>query len=140
NGAASRYAPYFDVDWSSPQARLRDTVLLPILGDHYGRVLEAGELALVRRGGRFEVHYHEHRMPVAPRSLDTLIAAAAEGGGPPPPALPARSAAPAETGASPALAFIADSLALLPPATATDRASIIRRHRDKEVLSGQLAR
>jgi (1->4)-alpha-D-glucan 1-alpha-D-glucosylmutase len=122
NGAASRYAAYFDVDWHSPQARLRDTVLLPILGDHYGRVLEAGELTLARRGGRFEIHYHEHRMPVAPRSLDTLIAAAAERSG------------------SPDLAFIADSLALLPPATATDRASIIRRHRDKEVLSGQLAR
>jgi (1->4)-alpha-D-glucan 1-alpha-D-glucosylmutase len=122
NGAASRYAPYFDVDWSSPQARLRDTVLLPILGDHYGRVLEAGELALVRRGGRFEIHYHEHRMPVAPRSLDSLIALAARRSG------------------SPDLAFIADSLALLPPATATDRASIARRHRDKEVLSGQLAR
>jgi (1->4)-alpha-D-glucan 1-alpha-D-glucosylmutase len=122
NGAASRYAAYFDVDWHSPQARLRDTVLLPILGDHYGRVLEAGELVLVRRGGRFEIHYHEHRMPVAPRSLDTLILGAAERCG------------------SPDLAFIADSLALLPPATATDRASIVRRHRDKEVLSGQLAR
>ncbi len=122
NGAASRYAPYFDVDWSSPQARLRDTVLLPILGDHYGRILEAGELVLVRRGGRFEIHYHEHRMPVAPRSLDSLIALAARRSG------------------SPDLAFIADSLALLPPATATDRASIARRHRDKEVLSGQLAR
>jgi (1->4)-alpha-D-glucan 1-alpha-D-glucosylmutase len=122
NGAASRYAAYFDVDWNSPHARLRDTVLLPILGDHYGRVLEGGELQLVRREGRFEVHYHEHRMPVAPRSLDTLIAQAARRSG------------------SPDLAFIADSLGQLPPATATDRASIIRRHRDKEVLAGQLAR
>jgi len=122
NGAASRYAAYFDVDWNSPHARLRDTVLLPILGDHYGRVLEGGELQLVRREGRFEIHYHEHRMPVAPRSLDALIAQAARRNG------------------SPDLAFIADSLGQLPPATATDRASIARRHRDKEVLAGQLAR
>jgi (1->4)-alpha-D-glucan 1-alpha-D-glucosylmutase len=122
NGAASRYAAYFDVDWDSPQARLRDTVLLPILGDHYGRVLENGELELVRRGGKFEIHYHEHRMPVAPRSLDTLIAEAARRCG------------------SPDLAFIADSLGQLPLATATDRESIARRHRDKEVLAGQLAR
>jgi (1->4)-alpha-D-glucan 1-alpha-D-glucosylmutase len=55
NGASSRYAAYFDVDWNSPHARLRDTVLLPILGDHYGRVLENGELELVRRGGKFEI-------------------------------------------------------------------------------------
>ena len=122
NGAASRYADYFDVDWNPPQARLRDTVLLPILGDHYGRVLEDGELELVRRDGKFEIHYHEHRMPVAPRSLDTLIAAAARRCG------------------SPDLFFIADALGQLPPATATDRQSVARRHRDKEVLAGQLAR
>jgi (1->4)-alpha-D-glucan 1-alpha-D-glucosylmutase len=122
NGAASRYAGYFDVDWNPPQARLRDTVLLPILGDHYGRVLENGEMELARRGGKFEIHYHEHRMPVAPRSLDTLIAEAARRCG------------------SPDLAFIADALGELPLATATDRESVDRRHRDKEVLAGQLAR
>ncbi|HEY4589615.1 MAG TPA: malto-oligosyltrehalose synthase, partial [Thermoanaerobaculia bacterium] len=122
NGASSRYAAYFDVDWNSPHARLRDTVLLPILGDHYGRVLENGELELVRRGGKFEIHYHEHRMPVAPSSLDTLIAEAARRCG------------------SPDLAFIADALGQLPLATTTGRESIARRHRGKEVLAGQLAR
>ncbi len=122
NGPSSRYAIYFDVDWEAPQERLRNLVLLPILGDHYGRVLEAGELQLVRRGGRFEIHYHEHRMPVSPRSLDALLADAAERCG------------------SPDLAFIADVCAQLPSATATDRESIARRHRDKEVLAGQLAR
>jgi (1->4)-alpha-D-glucan 1-alpha-D-glucosylmutase len=122
NGPSSRYAFYFDVDWDPPQARLRNTVLLPILGDHYGRVLENGELKLVRRGGKFEIHYHEHRMPVAPRSLDAPLAEAARRCG------------------SPDLAFIADSYSQLPLATATDRESVARRHRDKEVLAGQLAR
>ncbi len=122
NGPASRYAAYFDVDWDPPQARLRNTVLLPILGDHYGRVLEAGEMKLVRNGGGFEIHYHEHRMPVAPRSLDTLLAEAARRCG------------------SPDLAFIADALARLPISTSTDRESVLVRHRDKEVLRGQLNR
>jgi len=121
NGPSSRFAAYFDVDWDPPQARLRNTVLLPILGDHYGRILEAGELKVVRKAGKFEVHYHEHRMPVAPSSLDTLLVEAA-----------------AQCG-SPDLAFIADALGGLPLATATDRKSIARRHRDKEVLAGQLA-
>src|SRR5262249_30627121 len=40
NGPASRYAPYFDVEWQPPEAKLRNTVLLPVLSDHYGRVLE----------------------------------------------------------------------------------------------------
>jgi len=122
NGPSSRYAAYFDVDWDPPQARLRNTVLLPILGDHYGRVLEAGELRLVRRRGRFEIHYFDHRMPVAPDSLSTLLAKAARWCG------------------SPDLAFLADAFGNLPEATATDRESVSRRHRDKEVLFSQLAR
>jgi (1->4)-alpha-D-glucan 1-alpha-D-glucosylmutase len=122
NGPASRWAGYFDVDWDPPQSRLRNTVLLPILGDHYGRILEAGELRLVRRGGKFEIHYHEHQMPVAPRSLDALLRDAAGRCG------------------SPDLGFIADACGELPLATETDRESSARRHRDKEVLGGQLAR
>ena len=39
----------------------------PILGDHYGRVLEAGELRLAREGGGFVVHYYDHAAPIAPR-------------------------------------------------------------------------
>ena len=50
NGPASPYSAYFDVDWEPPEARLRNTVLMPILGDHYGRVLEAGQ-KVVRNGG-----------------------------------------------------------------------------------------
>ncbi|HKH45764.1 MAG TPA: malto-oligosyltrehalose synthase [Thermoanaerobaculia bacterium] len=122
NGPASRWAGTFDVDWDPPQQRLRNTVLLPILGDHYGRILEAGELRLLRRSGKFEIHYHEHQMPVAPRSLDDLLRTAALRCG------------------SPDLAFIADACGELPLATATDRESSARRHRDKEVLAGQLAR
>jgi maltooligosyltrehalose synthase len=30
---------YFDLEWEPPEAKLRNTVLLPVLGDHYGRVL-----------------------------------------------------------------------------------------------------
>ena len=122
NGPASRYADMFDVDWEPREERLRNLVLLPILDNHYGRVLEAGELRLSRDGGRFEVSYHEHRMPVAPRSLDEPLRAAAERCG------------------SAELAFLAGAFGDLPEATATDRESVARRHRDKEVLAGLLAR
>ncbi|HEX3126962.1 MAG TPA: malto-oligosyltrehalose synthase, partial [Thermoanaerobaculia bacterium] len=122
NGPSSRYASYFDVDWDPPQERFRNTVVLPILGDHYGRVLEAGEMKLVRREGSFEIHYFDHRMPVSPRSLDSLLAEAAG------------------RCDSTDLAFLADALGRLPIATATDRESVARRHRDKEVVRRQLAR
>jgi (1->4)-alpha-D-glucan 1-alpha-D-glucosylmutase len=122
NGPASRYAAYFDVDWEPPESRLRSSVLLPILGDHYGRVLEAGELRLERRDATFSIRYHDHAFPVSPRTLDTLLAAAAE------------------RCRSDELGFTADALGGLPVSTATDWASVRRRHRDKEVLGAQLTR
>jgi (1->4)-alpha-D-glucan 1-alpha-D-glucosylmutase len=122
NGRASRYARYFDVDWDPPERALRDRILLPILGDHYGRVLEDGHLHLLRDGGRFRVTYEEHSVPVAPRSLDGLLGDAADA---------ARSEE---------LATLADAFGALPPSTADDRDSIRRRHRDKEVLRGLLDR
>ena len=69
NGPTSRYAAYFDIDWDPPEAVLHRTILVPILGDHYGRVLEAGELKLVREDGEVVLRYHEHVLPVAPGSV-----------------------------------------------------------------------
>ncbi len=46
NGQASAYAEHFDIDWAVPDPALRGKVLLPILGDQYGIVLERGELRL----------------------------------------------------------------------------------------------
>lgn len=122
NGPASRWAAYFDIDWEPPESQLRDTILLPVLGDHYGRVLEAGELALARSEGTFTVRYHDRSFPIAPRSVDALLRDAADRCG------------------SDDLAFLADAHGDLPLATATDRDSVERRHRDKEVLRRSLAR
>jgi len=105
-------------------------VLLPVLGDHYGRVLEAGELALERHGGGFEIRYRDHHWPVAPRSLDVLLAAAAQ----------RAELAGGEPAGAAELAFLAEAFGDLPLATATDRESVARRHRDKEVLRRALAR
>src|SRR5262249_53066955 len=122
NGPASRYASYFDVDWDPPEARLRNVVLLPVLADHYGRVLERGDLRLVWKNAGFTVQYHDHVFPVSPQSLDGPLMTAAERAG------------------SDELAFLAGALSELPSPTATDRASVERRHRHKSVLYDSLAR
>ena len=44
NGPSSAYARYFDIDWNPVKPELRDKVLLPILGEQYGIVLERGRL------------------------------------------------------------------------------------------------
>jgi (1->4)-alpha-D-glucan 1-alpha-D-glucosylmutase len=46
NGPSSRFANYFDIDWNPFKTELRRKLLLPILGDQYGEVLERGELKL----------------------------------------------------------------------------------------------
>lgn len=67
-GQASPYAAYFDIDWMPAKEDLHGKVLLPFLGDHYGQVLENGELQVVfdAEAGSFSVRYHEHAFPIRP--------------------------------------------------------------------------
>ncbi|MEA3157923.1 MAG: 4-alpha-glucanotransferase, partial [Betaproteobacteria bacterium] len=46
NGPASLYADFFDIEWQPANAVLRNRVLIAVLGDQYGLVLERGELKL----------------------------------------------------------------------------------------------
>jgi (1->4)-alpha-D-glucan 1-alpha-D-glucosylmutase len=121
NGPSSVYASYFDIDWDPPQRKLAATVLMPVLGDQYGRVLEAGELVIRRQGGSFTVSYHEHEAPISPRTLGGVLARAAARAG------------------SQELESLAVAFGRLPHGRRTDRAAVVERHRDKEVLRGRLA-
>ncbi|MBI2290175.1 MAG: malto-oligosyltrehalose synthase [Betaproteobacteria bacterium] len=75
NGEASVYAGYFDIDWQPVDLVLSGKVLLPVLGNHYGVVLEQGELRLVFETGRgaFSICYHEHRFPIDPGSYGRIL-------------------------------------------------------------------
>jgi (1->4)-alpha-D-glucan 1-alpha-D-glucosylmutase len=73
HGPRSRFAHCFDVDWNSPCPGLHQKILLPVLGDHYGRVLERDELRLVHEQGQFWIAYFEQRFPVDPDSLAHLF-------------------------------------------------------------------
>ena len=77
NGEASQYARYFDIDWHPVNPALRNRVLLPFLGDHYGTVLEQGELRLGfdAGSGTFSVRYFEHLFPIDPRSYAWILTA-----------------------------------------------------------------
>ena len=79
NGRTSAYAEYFDIDWQPLKAELRGKVLLPVLGDQYGVVLERGRAAAGVRRRRLHVHYYETRLPIAPPTypLDPAPAAGA---------------------------------------------------------------
>ncbi|HXV47373.1 MAG TPA: alpha-amylase family glycosyl hydrolase, partial [Candidatus Binatia bacterium] len=59
NGPSSSYASYFDIDWHPVNPHLENKVLLPILEDQYGNLLEEGKLKLVYEDGAFFIGYHD---------------------------------------------------------------------------------
>jgi len=122
SGAASRYAPYFDIEWNPPEERLRNKILLPVLSDHYGRVLSSGDLRLERHDGGFVLRYHEHMFPIAPRSTAGLCLEAANRSG------------------CGELGFLADSLDRLPDWTEADWPGRIAHHQDREAIRHLLTR
>jgi (1->4)-alpha-D-glucan 1-alpha-D-glucosylmutase len=122
NGPSSRFAEWFDIDWNSVEVKLQNKVLIPVLGDQYGHVLNKHEIVVQYDGEAFTVHYHDHVFPLAPRSL----------------------AVPLSTAARyinvPILNFISDSLARLPSPDSTDDDVQAARHRDKTILYDLLQR
>ena len=122
NGTNSRYASFFDIDWNSSEERLRDKVLVPILGDQYGRVLSASGVVLKRDGALFTVEAAGQTFPVSPASLSLILNRAAE------------------YSRSDGLNFVSASFARLPSPDFWDRRTILARHRDKNVLVGLLER
>jgi len=75
NGESSVYACFFDIDWHPLKEELDGKVLVPVLHDHYGAVLESGELKLAFRQerGEFDIAYREHRFPVNPREYPRIL-------------------------------------------------------------------
>jgi (1->4)-alpha-D-glucan 1-alpha-D-glucosylmutase len=122
NGTSSRYASFFDIDWQPQEERLRDKVLVPVLGDQYGRVLQSGGITVQRQNSRFLVCAAEQEFPVSPVSLTAILVRAAE------------------YAKSDTLSFLAASYGRLPVPEFWDRRLILTRHRDKTVLNGLLGR
>jgi len=68
-GEDSQWSGHFDIDWHPPESRLEGKIVLPILGDHYGRVLDAGEIQLERRAEDIVVRCHEHLAPLTDETV-----------------------------------------------------------------------
>jgi (1->4)-alpha-D-glucan 1-alpha-D-glucosylmutase len=73
NGPSSTYSDYFDIDWKPIKDELENKVLLPVLGDQYGRVLEGQELRLIFEEGAFFIQYDGRKFPVAPISYNKIL-------------------------------------------------------------------
>ena len=130
NGPASPYATYFDISWySSPRPELHGKVLLPVLGDPYGKVLESGQLRLEYTAGTFTITYYELRLPVAPRSYTLVLENALT------------DLAAVDKDSPPMLEYLSIVTAVrhLPDRTETDPEKLAERNREKEVIKRRLA-
>lgn len=78
NGQMSRYAEYFDIDWSPLKRELQGKAMLPFLGGQYGEVLERGELALTYADGGFHIQYFETPFPLDPQTYPFILQRARE--------------------------------------------------------------
>ena len=129
NGPSSLYAPYFDIQWKPLKSDLQDKVLLPILGDQYGRVLERGELQVRFDAGAFFLRYYDHEFPIAPGTYRHILELALE------------ILAPFKDEDFYAeFQSIITALEYLPRRTETDPERIAERTREKEIIKRRLER
>ena len=130
NGPSSIHAAWFDIAWHPVNPNLDNKVLLPILEDQYGTVLEAGKIRLTYETGAFAFYYYDKRLPVEPgtypvllrRVLERLI----EAGG-------------KDNESVRELQSILTALGYLPARTELDPDKVIERNREKEVIKGRIA-
>jgi (1->4)-alpha-D-glucan 1-alpha-D-glucosylmutase len=130
NGPSSPYAAFFDIDWHPSKPDLGNKVLLPILGDVYGAVLERGELKVHYEGGAFTVRYFDHSFPVAPCTYGKILDLREK----------VLGEALTEEEATHLVEYqsIQTAVSHLPPSDSTDPHSIEERHREKEVIKRRL--
>ena len=126
NGPSSRFARFFDIEWRPIKDELADKVLLPILGDYYGSVLEDQQLTLAYRDGAFILRYGEDWLPLAPDTYPRVLEAV----------LAEWQGAEAEIDE---LRSIVTAAQNLPPRSGSDAQDIAVRSREKEVVKRRLA-
>ena len=130
NGPSSPYAKYFDIDWAPVKKELRNKVLIPVLGDQYGNVLDNQELQLSFEEGAFVVSYYDHRFPIRPQAYSLILEHRLDD---------LRTALPPDDPDLAEYLSIITALGHLPPYTETDPVRIEERGREKEVIKRRIA-
>ncbi|HJR57964.1 MAG TPA: malto-oligosyltrehalose synthase [Vicinamibacterales bacterium] len=131
NGPSSPTAKYFDIDWAPMKAELHAKLLLPILGDQYGQVLERGELQLGFRDGGLILQYADHELPINPRQAPRVYRKAVE---------PLTTELGVNNPVLHEFLSILASLENMPAYTEQAPARITERQREKEVAKARLSR
>ena len=126
---SSEYAGFFDIDWHPAKRGLENRILIPILGDQYGVVLERQELKLRHVSGAFFLDYYDHRLPIAPDTYPAVLTHQMSR---------IRALLPPDHPHIVELLSILTALGCLPIYTDKDPDKIIERRREKETIKRRL--
>jgi (1->4)-alpha-D-glucan 1-alpha-D-glucosylmutase len=129
NGPSSMYADFFDIDWKPVKNELENKVLIPVLGDQYGRVLEKQELKLAFEEGAFFIHYYHRKFPVAPISYKKILEYGID---------ELKKKMGSDHSHLQELLSIITALVHLPTRAEKDREKILERRREKEIIKKRL--
>ncbi|MDM7914804.1 MAG: malto-oligosyltrehalose synthase, partial [Candidatus Eisenbacteria bacterium] len=132
NGQCSPFARFFDIDWLPMKDELRGKVLLPVLGDRYGTVLERGQLKLAfdPERGAIEVRYYENRFPIDPKRYPEILSGDLES---------LRDRLGPQDASLPEFESLIGAFHHLPDRWRSDREAVLERTRDKEIHKRKLA-
>jgi (1->4)-alpha-D-glucan 1-alpha-D-glucosylmutase len=129
NGPSSPFAHCFDIDWRPPKEELVNKVLLPFLGDQFGRVLENQEIQIAFNDGQFQVTVNGAPLPLAPGTWTMILE-------------PAAAKLREKLGAShqhvAEMESIIPSLGHMPGPTEADEARIRERQRERDIVKRRL--
>jgi len=129
NGPSSPFAKFFDIDWRPPKAELKDKVLLPVLGDQYGKVLESAELEVREARGALTVHYYDRSFPIGPGTYPLVLEGALRR---------LREGTSTEDGAIWLLEGVIALSQALPARSETEPGRMLARQRSKELVKSGL--
>ncbi len=130
-GPHSPFSRWFDIDWAPPKPDLVNKVLLPILGDQFGRVLENQQLTVLYDEGAFCLTYYDMRLPLTPRSWPLILLPALA-------ALKQRLAP--EHPSVLEMESVLTAISHLPFSAQTGEATVQELYREKQVIKNRLSK
>ena len=75
-GRGSAYADFFDIRWNDYADPGRARIFAPLLPEHYGLMLERGDLRLVFENGALALAFGEARLPLRPETEAEILSGA----------------------------------------------------------------
>jgi len=131
NGPSSPYVHFFDIDWNPVKKELANKILLPSLGEQYGKVLENQELILMFSAGSFFIQYYDHKFPIIPETYIYILNHRVD---------ILRNTLGEDNPYYTELLSIINALNHLPSYTETDLEKVKERRREKEIVKRRIGR